>query len=211
MTEIEEINLENVSSDRLRNEIYKREQTERDKADTKALLLMQENWKNRPSSPVIGRAYGFYPNKEWLSYRPLPVLSLARVTIEGNTSCTYGAEYYDTTGVEIPSSVKTYFHNAWTELDRQEFKKQIIETTEKFLIAKLNDPIVLTTLIGLSDHNCGVPDWMQRDLEVAQEETLHKFSKAELEVALKYFRETHSSHGEEGILERAIKTYGENK
>lgn len=119
-------------------EIAKRiEEVERNQA--RAL----REYKDRPSLPVLGRAYGSpFRDTKGESHDH----NLAKVHISGNM----GRDYRSYLSFDVPSAVNTYFHNIWGDQYEREFQKGLEGYVRNFVESRLKDPVIIISLMCLS-------------------------------------------------------------
>lgn len=181
------------------------------KSESAAILEAQmKSWKDhRPRVAVVGRAYGFRPGVDWgktysgEDHAQIETHVLATVHMRGNMGRDYEVKFQST------AAVQTCFHNCWTREDQNALEAEVRAIAEKWVAAKINDPVVVLSLIGIGG-DVRQPQWVQEELHRATVERMSEFSVDELEDAVvRLHRDSwHDSEAKQMILEEALAAKG---
>lgn len=137
------VDLSKISDDDLYIEYHRREDEEEARERKKKRLentrKMESAYRNRPTCPIVGKAYG----APW-HVNPVKAIELGSVHIKGNAGTSYRVE------AEGSAHVQMYFHNIWTREMQEEFGELLNEIASKFIHEKVQDPVVVVGLMALS-------------------------------------------------------------
>jgi len=162
------LDLAQYQTDQLEKELQKRlaEKKKIEEQQQKDILL--KNYLERPSCAILGRAY---------SSSILAEFVLASVTIKGNAGKRYDFK------AKVCSSVSTYFSNTFGWSTEREFEEAIKLLVNSYLATRLNDPVVIFELMGLSytfESGLQSNPIAKRDYEEAVIERMKEFSDEEI-------------------------------
>lgn len=187
------INLSSVSINQLEHELAKREKQERERQEEDKRKRLWQDFLDRPSCEVVGRAYGYPGGNAAREY------VIGTLNIPGNASKTYKSR------AVIAPNVEVYFNNALTREDRKELRSKLKKLAEDFIHSKMNDPAVVTTLICLC-HSASKGSEVTRELHKEAVNRLNLYSSQELEVAKdKLKRNWDTAHGQLELLNEVIR------
>lgn len=187
------IDLSSVSINQLERELAKREKQERERQEENKRKRLWQDFLDRPSCEVVGKAYGYPGGHAAREY------TIGSLTIAGNSSETYQFK------VTVAPDVKTYFNNALTREDRSELRSKLKKLAEDFIHSKMNDPAVVTTLICLC-HSASKGSEVARELHKEAINRLNLYSSQELKVAKdKLKRNWDTAHGQIELLNEVIR------
>lgn len=109
----------------------------------KELQKNYEEWKERPSLFLLGKAY-CQPNRTRYSNTSTGFQRLGiSIHVPGNCGTTYEVTK------QVPSAVVTYFHNVFTNKMRQELQQDLNKLVEKTIAKALDTPEFILEMLGL--------------------------------------------------------------
>jgi len=142
-----------------------------------------DEWASRDSLWLLGKAYCAPNYRKYDERNPLSPLGI-RISVPGNCSHTYEVSK------QVPQAVVTYFHNVFTNEQRENLQKRLNDVVEQALNDFLNNPKCVLDMLGLQSDSyylkreeCYPPELIkdiEREIEEERFKVIDRFKEKEL-------------------------------